>query len=273
MYLAVDVGGSKTELATFDKKGTITHKTKFPTPASYEEFLTILAKEVKQSTNSKFAAAAIAIPGRIDRKHGVGISFGNLDWQLVPVRDDLEKLLLCPVAVENDAKLAGLSEARLIKKDFKKVLYITISTGIGSALIINGKIDAAYADAEAGHILLEHQGKLQRWEDFASGRAIKAKFGMLAKDIPADNKEAWYQIGRNIALGLIDLIATLTPEVVVIGGGVGTHFDKFESRLNEMLKIYDNPMISLPEVRQAIHPEDAVIYGCYELIKDKHGSR
>jgi len=268
MYLAVDIGATKTLVATFDTSGSIKEHVKFPTDPDYDKFLDSFRQNVVKLSTKKFLAAGLALPGRVDRKHGVGIAFGNLPWEMVPAQVDIEKILVCPVMVENDANLAGLAEAILLKKEFKKVLYITVSTGIGGCIIINGKIDLNFADSEVGHILLEHDGKLQRWEDFASGQAIKNKFGKLAEDITSPSD--WYIISRNIAIGLIDLIATLTPEVIVLGGGVGAHFDKFENRLKEELKIYENPMLSMPVIRQAIHAEEAVIYGCYELIRSHH---
>jgi len=166
--------------------------------------------------------------------------------------------------LENDANLAGLSEAHLIQEEFRKVLYVTISTGIGGIYVIDGVMDPATLDAEVGSMLLEHDGRLERWEHFASGKAIFAKYGQRASDI--DDPQAWYAIAHNIAIGLIDLIAAYTPEVVVIGGGVGTNLPKFKERLEEDLRIYDNPLITLPVIRQAKRPEEAVVYGCYDLI-------
>lgn len=272
MYAAIDVGGTKTLIAVFTENGEIKEKIKFPTPKEYGAFSKELAKAVAKLATDDFKASTVAIPGLVDRKNGVGIAFGNLSWQNIPVEADVEKILHCPVIVENDAKLAALSEARQIP-DYKSVLYVTVSTGIGGGLIIDGKIAPHFEDAEVGHILLEHDGKLQRWQEFASGKAIVAKFGKKARDIPADDTGTWYIIARNIAIGLIDLIATLTPDAIVIGGGVGSHFAKFKDHLNEQLEIYDNPMVKIPPVLPAKRAEEAVVYGCYELAKDKYGNR
>jgi predicted NBD/HSP70 family sugar kinase len=270
MYAAIDVGGTKTLIAVFLEDGTLKEQIKFPTPKDYDGFKSELAINVAKLSTDDFKAAAVAIPGKVDRKHGVGIAFGNLPWKNVPIQADAEHILNSPVVVENDANLAALSEARLIKK-YKKTLYVTISTGIGSGLIIDGNIAPSFADAEVGHILLEHRGKLQRWQEFASGRAIVAKFGKKASDITPDDADAWYIIARNIAIGLIDLIATLTPDVIVLGGGVGSHYEKFIGRLDEQLKIYDNPLVTIPPILKAQRAEEAVIYGCYELAKDNFG--
>ncbi len=268
MYLAVDVGGTKTLVAAFGKTGRILKSVKFPTPKDYDDFVQEVQQRIKSLDVDDWQACAVAMPGLIDRKNGVVVAFGNLPWENVPVQADLERVLNCPVMVENDANLAGLSEARHVIKDFKRVLYVTVSTGIGGGIITNGVIDPGLQDAEIGHIMLEYQGRLRRWEDFASGSAIVEKFGKRASEITDDR--TWYVVARNLAIGLIDLIATLTPDAIIIGGGVGSHFDKFKDRLLEALKIYENPLLKTPPIIKARRPEEAVIYGCYELLKDRY---
>ncbi len=260
--LAIDVGGTKTLLASFDAGGKVTEKVKFPTPSIYQDFISELTKAVAGLTTTKFEKCIIAMPARLDRRAGVAIAFGNLDWHDVPIVDDLEREFAIPVKVENDAKLAGLSEANLLPQ-YRKVLYLTVSTGIGGVMIINGKIDHNNQDAEYGHMLLEHEGSLQRWEHFASGKAIVAKFGKRADQI--EDQSTWYVVARNIAIGLIDVIAATTPDAIVIGGGVGSHFAKFGDKLVEELKIYEDDLLHVPPVFGAQNAEEAVIYGCYIL--------
>lgn len=271
MFVAVDIGGSKTLIAVFDKNGVVIEEQKFPTPPDYEDFKLVLGKVAAGLKTKDFNRVVVAVPGRINRKQGVALAFGNLVWETpIPIEIDFEKIFQCPVMIENDAKLAALSEAIQVKKQFKKVLYVTISTGINGGLIINGKIDPDFEDMEVGQLLLEHQGRLKDWEDFGSGRAFQEKFGKRVSDVSAEDSEAWYWFARNIAVGLIDLIATLTPEVIILGGGAGAHLGKFKDRLDGQLKIYENPMFSIPPILEAQRPEQAVIYGCYELGKQHH---
>lgn len=258
-------------LGVFTENGVLKEQLKFPTPPDYDAFIGELANNVAKLSTSDFKAVCVAIPGRVDRIHGVGIAFGNLGWTNIPIAADVEALYKAPVIIENDANLAALSEAREIRNKYKQVLYITVSTGIGSGYVVNGSLAPQFLDAEVGHLLLEHDGKLQRWQEFASGKAIVKKFGKKASEIPAEDSDAWYIIARNIAIGLIDLIATLTPDAIVIGGGVGSHYDKFIGRLIEQLKIYDNPLVIVPPILKAVRAEEAVIYGCYELAKDTFG--
>jgi len=264
MFGAVDIGGTKTLLATFSSEGELVDKFRFETPKDYKVFISELGKALGQLKPAKYKIVTVAAPGEVDRNRGVVPAFGNLPWQNTPIRDDIEKVYKCPALVENDARLAGLSEALLLKY-YRKVLYITISTGINGGLIIDGSISPDFETMELGQMLFEHDGKLERWESFASGRAIVQEFGKPAKDIV--DPRAWYIIAHNIAIGLIDLIASMTPDIIVIGGGVGSHFNKFKDRLNEDLQNYTNDLLVLPPIVGAKRPEDAVIYGCYDLGK------
>jgi predicted NBD/HSP70 family sugar kinase len=268
MYLGIDIGGTKTLVASLDRDGVIQEEFRFPTPKLYKDFLKKLAENVANLSTNKFIAAGVGAPGKIERKHGVGVAFGNLPWRGVNLGEDIKTIAKCPVVVENDANLAGLSEAMLIKQ-YRKVLYVTISTGINTGFIVDQQIDPNLADSEAGHMMLEHNGKLEAWEDFASGRAIVKRFGKRASEIT--DKHTWQIIAHDIAVGLIDLIAVIEPEVIVLGGGVSSHFDKFGDYLQNYLKQYDNPMITLPEIRVAMRPEQAVVYGCYDLAKALYG--
>jgi len=270
MYLAVDMGGTKTLLAAFSLTGEVLEQYKFPTPETYEQFLVELEKAFKNLKQQEFVRCAYAVPGKVDRKNGYAIAFGNRPWTDLPIEVDVEKIVKCPVILENDANLAGLSEALLIKDTYRKVLYVTISTGIGGGLVIDGQLAPDFLDAEIGQTLLEHDNRLQRWEDFASGRAMFEKYGKKASDI--EDPQIWYVVARNIAIGLINAIATLTPDAIVLGGGVGTYLPKFYDRLIEDLKIYELPLLTIPPILQAQRPEEAVIYGAYELAKAHHGT-
>ena len=269
MYLAIDMGGTKTLLAQFDTKGKQLEQYKFKTPETYDTFLTEMKKAVAKLPTHDYRWAVMAVPGKINRRHGVVEAFGNLDWTDVHMQKDLEEIIKTHVSLENDAKLGALSEALQVKDTYKKALYVTISTGIGGGLIINGKIDPKFADIEIGQQLLEHNGQLRDWEDFGSGRAFYDKFGKKVSEVPEDDQEAWYWLARNIAIGLLNLAATLTPDVIIIGGGAGAHLAKFKDRLDEQLKIYENPMFKVPPIIGAKRPEEAVIYGCYELAKQR----
>ncbi len=266
MYLGVDVGGTKTLVATFSGPGVISEQVKFPTPKKYDEFLTELHNTVAGFKTPDFIAAGVGMPVTVfDRASGRGINFSNLPWVDVGMRADVQKICDCPVGVENDAKLAALSEAMLLKDTYRSVLYVTISTGIGIGLVVDGVLDTNVGDGGGRTMLVENNGTLTPWEDFAGGRAIAEHYGKKAMDIT--DKDIWQKISQDLAKGFIQLIALLQPEVIVIGGSVGTYFDRYGKQLALEIEKYNIPLVTLPLLREAKRPEEAVIYGCYNLAK------
>ena len=269
MLLAIDVGATKTLLAVFSGEGKILASSKFATRHSYKTFLKDLDTAVKgYQRNYKFSACVCALPGKIELKNGVGLSFGNLPWRNVPAKKDLENLLDgMPVWVAHDSSLAGLSEAILTHGKYKKVLYLTISTGIGDGIIIDGKIDVNLADSEAGQMVLEHEGKLQKWETLASGSALVKRYGKLAAEI--DDAAIWQTYAKDLAPGIEQLTAAFQPDVIILGGGVGAHFEKFSAYLIQQLGEFKNRLVPIPSIIKAKRPEEAVVYGCYEYYKQQ----
>ena len=270
MILAVDIGGTKTLLACFDEHGNLVKSQKFATDQDYKKFITEFEELIKTLGEHEYQAACIAIPGVVDRKHGRGISFGNLRWENVPIEADVEKLINAPVIIENDAKAGGFYEAGIIRNEFKKVLFITVGTGIGIAYIVDNIINETFGDRGGNRLLLEHQGKLVSWESFASGKAILRRFGKKASDIT--DEKTWATIAHDLALGVLELIALFDTDVIIFGGGVGSNFERFGNKLVTELNKYKTPLMPIPPVRKAKRPEEAVIYGCYELAKTKFGN-
>ncbi len=266
VYLSIDVGGTKTLLTLFSKGGELKDSRKFPTPKTYTEFSEELKKNVAEflAGHHGVEGCAIAMPGVLDRATGVAKHFGNLDWVNVPIVNDLAQVIDAPIYLENDAKLAALSAADQVKDLYSRVLYITVSTGIGLGLVVDGKLDYSLHDAGGRGMMFEHEGRIQAWEEFASGKAIVAKFGKRASDIT--DPEDWYVIARNLAVGLVDLCISLSPEVIMFGGGVGAHLPKYQQQLHTEMEIYMTKMNDkLPQLIQAAHPEEAVAYGGYLL--------
>jgi len=267
MITAIDIGGTKTLVASCKKDGTIVSQDRFETPASYKDFITELVKRLQVIPAKDRGITVVAAPGKIDRKNGVGVSFGNLPWKNVPLVHDINKVTNTTVLIENDANLAGLSEAHNVKPLPHRSLYITISTGIGTGLVTDGYLDPDFLDSEGGKMLFEHEGKLESWEKFGSGKAIVAKYGKRASDL--DDPKAWQNISRWFAIGIVNLTAVLEPDVIVIGGGVGTHFKKYEKFLKQHIDDLTPPLVDKPLVIPAKHAEEAVIFGCI-ILANQH---
>ena len=88
----------------------------------------------------------------------------------------------------------------------------------------------------------------------------------FARDIKS--KRTWRQIADRISRGLLAVVPILQPEVIIIGGSIGTYFSKYGVTLREILAEHLPPHIPCPKIVKAQHPEEAVIYGCYYYGKD-----
>ena len=265
-YLAIDIGATKTLLAIFETGGEMVCEKKLPTSSDYKQFIKDLGDCIKQLDQFKFSYCACAVPGVVDTASGVAKAFGNEDWRDVPIKSDIQLLIPdAKILIHNDAKLAGLSEALLLKNKYRRLLYLTISTGIGGGVIVDNKIDPGFENFEPGQMVFEHGGSNRQWESYASGKALYEKYGKRASDI--DDPRIWNDYAKDLVAGFENLIAVVRPEVIVIGGGVGAHFEKFQSYLQEQLSKINNPLVPTPPILKAQRPEEAVIYGCYDYIK------
>jgi predicted NBD/HSP70 family sugar kinase len=267
MIIAIDIGGTKTLVAVFDSSMNIVQSVKFKTPLQYSEFLDELKRATSELSLSEFKAGAIGARGIIDRTSGTLVQDSVLAWRNAPLVKDCTELFQCDFSIENDSKLAGLSEARAVDSTvYHKVVYVTISTGIGSTFVIDGTLDQHTINSEVGKWAIEKDGKVQLWENIASGSWITETYGTLASEI--DDTDTWKEISHRLALGFINISAAYTPDLIIIGGGVGNHFNKFGDILQKTMNDLAHPMISIPPVIEASYPEDAVIYGCYHHAND-----
>lgn len=263
MYLGIDIGGTKTLVASLNENGVTQHQERFESSQEYSKFLSTLGDCLHSFGETTWEGAAAGVPAPIDYESGSVPELANLKWANVSLRVDLSQLVGREVLIENDANLAGLSEAMLVKDRYSNVLYITISTGIGTGIITNQEINRQLVNAEAGHTFLQYEGKLVEWEHFASGKAIYQKYNMYARDIT--DEAAWRDIAQNIGLGILPLESILQPEVIIIGGSIGTHFPNYQAYLREFLDTYSTAQVPARPVVQAQRPEDAVIFGCFDL--------
>lgn len=267
MIVAIDTGGTKTLVCAFStKNGKMKTIARFPTPGEPDEYVRVLKQCIQTNfTPEEVQVVVLGLPGIV--KDGVAVWCQNLGWANFDVQHRLGDLLPgVPILVDNDANLGGLSETRALNPIPTSSVYITISTGIGSGFCTDGDIDTGLRLSEAGRMLVEYRGKVQSWEQFASGRAIVHVYRKMARDIKSTR--TWNRIADRISRGFLALIPLAQPEVIIIGGSIGTHFNKYGDQLRLILnrRLPDN--IPCPKIVRAQHPEEAVVYGCYYYGKD-----
>lgn len=263
MIIAIDIGATKTLLAVADQDGKVLNKIKFSSTKDYQEYIQILSDNIKKLSTNRVSIISIGSAGSIDRKNGIIKNSPNLHWINKPIVHDISKMFSgIKVIIENDANLAGLSEAHALSNINQRVMYVTFSTGIGTGFVVNGLLEPYLLDAEGGHMVFEYKGKMMDWEEFAAGKAIVHKYGKTASEL--ENKSAWNEIAKNMAMGIVDNCAVFMPDIVIIGGGVGTYFYKYADQLNRELSklITKSVMIKQPKIIGAQNAEEAVVLGC-----------
>ena len=261
MIIGVDIGGTKTLVASF-VGGDIVREDKFATSkdsaAFFADVLNVLASHTR---NTAPDAISIAAPGIIDHHRGMILRCGNLPWQNVPVRQLLRRVYDTHIYIENDANLAGLAEAHALPDIPRLCLYLTVSTGIGSGIIINGDILPALSASEAGHMSLKKDNSFMIWERSASGKSLNERTGQFASQIK--DAAVWQDVAERVGTGLLALIPALQPSVIVIGGSIGGFLDAhWRSALETFVSKNLSPYIDQQPILQAQQPGEAVVYGC-----------
>lgn len=271
MLVTVDTGGTKTLIASFGHDGKIGESMKFPTPANQDEYVDLLRATLQRLyAHETVEAIVVALPGII--KNGVALWCNNLKWKNFDALGALTGVLGdTPVIIENDANLAGLSETRMLNPVPLSSLYVTISTGIGTGVIVNGHIDPGLRYSEGGRALVEFDGLVREWESFASGKAIYTTYGKFARDITSI--KVWKQIADRISRGFLAVIPIIQPDIIIIGGSMGTYYQKYGPQLEGILREKLPAHIVCPKFVQAKYPEEAVIYGCYYYALDYLSSK
>ena len=206
--------------------------------------------------NDVFAGVGIGSPGPLDRKSGTVISTPNLGWRNFPLRDLIQNAIGLPATLDNDANAATYGEWwQGAGRDVDTVVGVTLGTGIGGGIVLNGELHhgASDAAAEIGHMTIDSTGRKCNCgnygclEAYASGPAIAARAieGMeagvpsllpeLAGDVQAITAETVYEAvvqgdpyatevmhdtAKFLGVGLANIINILNPDLLVISGGV-----------------------------------------------------
>ena len=252
-----DIGATKTRVA-YSSDGEIFEKPKvFETPKSYEEGRDIFIKSAKECAN-----------GREIKSIAGGMSRSIWDGAEERFKNDLDKNFGVLALIENDAAIVGLGEANWgAGRGFKIVAYITVSTGVGGARIVDGKIDEHSIGFEPGKQVIDIETK-KTLEDMISGKALQRKTGKNPKEIT--DPAVWIEHAKILAIGLNNIIVEWSPNCVVLGGSMITGdpaipLDKTEEYLKEILKIFPK----LPAIKKAELGDFGGLYGALAYIKKR----
>jgi len=253
--LLLDIGGTKCSIAS---------------ASNLENFFELVTAEYKTPEKiltqlALYAAELIAKDKSIDR---VGISFGGpfdfanqkvkksvhvSGWEEFDFSEWSKRVLGLPAVADNDANVGALGEFVSRGSRHTNLAYVTVSTGIGAGLIINGEIYRGHGElaGELGHIVIDPSGPADELgnrgtlERFCSGYWLRKDYGKSAQELLADDGFL-FEYSARLSAGLSNLVRLINPELVVLGGGIAKAGPRLESALlNELQPLLDQTQTKL----------------------------
>jgi glucokinase len=274
--LLLDIGGTKCSIASGSNLENVIELV----TADYKTPEKILAQL------SHYAAELTAKDQTIDR---LGISFGGpfdfanqkvkksvhvSGWEEFDFSDWSQRVLGLPAVADNDANVGALGEFVVRGTKKSNLAYVTVSTGIGSGLIINGKIYRGHGElaGELGHVVIDPSGPEDEFGDrgtlerFCSGYWLRKDYGKSAQDLLLDDAFS-FQYSTRLAAGLSTLVKLINPELLVLGGGITKAGPRLESALlNQLQALLDQTQTKLEFSKLG---NANVLIGARELAKNE----
>lgn len=312
-YIGIDLGGTNIAVGLVNEEGRIIAKTETPTLASrpYQELIKDMAacaKKVMEEakiTEDELRSIGVGIPGVAD-KDGMVIFCTNLGWRNVPLRAELQQYINKPVYMDNDATVAGWAEYQAgVSRGTDSSVFMTLGTGLGGGIVMNGKIWAGAhgAGSELGHLVIEVDGvpctcgKRGCAERYCSATAIirmareacadapnclimRAVEGDMdkinakvvfdaAKEGDSVAMQVFNRFVKYLAIAINNVISFIDPDMIILGGGVSRAGDFLLDAVKAALPEYlFYPTLKQPELRIASLGNDAGIIGAALLGKE-----
>lgn len=316
-FIGVDLGGTKILTAVAEPDGAIRGRARLSTGAHQgpEAVIGRIIQSIEEAAARagvdprKAAAIGIGAPGPLDPETGVIFFAPNLGWRDVPLGPEVGKYFGVPTFVDNDANLAGYGECLYgAGRDARSMVYLTVSTGIGGGIILDGKVyrGASAAAGELGHMTIDLDGPVcgcgnrgcmeamasgtaiarmgRELVDSGRGRGILEKAGGRPEEITAvtvaeadregdaEAAEILERAAAALGAGVAGILNAFNPEVVVLGGGVIGIEGFFDRMLREVdLRALQRPR-QAARIATAALGGDAGLMGAVALAIEKAGA-
>ena len=276
VYVGIDFGGTYIKGGIVTARGEILRLDDIPTESELGSEAVIknivaFIKRLSVGFEGRVSGIGLGIPGLIDGEKGEVIVSNNIAWERVNIVAALEKEFSCPIKITNDANAAALGEHKFgAGSKYRSSVFITIGTGIGSGIIIDGKIFAGNkgAGAELGHMIIHPNGEPCAcgsrgcYERYASAtaliretkKAIENNPDTLMREVPIEEvggRTAWQYADKdatakrvldeffeNLAIGVTNVANILRPEAIIFGGGMSKEGDKLIEPVKAYLKAH-----------------------------------
>jgi fructokinase len=232
--------------------------TRFPTTTP-EETVGTAVGWLKGQSGGRLSAVGIGSFGPVDLKSGKITSTPKMAWRNYDLAGAVRRALGVPVVFDTDVNAAVAGEMRWgAARGVADCLYITIGTGIGGGATSQGRVMHGLTHPEMGHVRIPHDWSADPFrgacpyhgdclEGLASGPAIEARWGARGETLPEEHG-AWPLQARYVALGIANFICTLSPELIVLGGGVMKQARLYAMIQQEVRGLLGGYVERLPEV-------------------------
>ncbi|MFQ5628795.1 MAG: ROK family protein [bacterium] len=279
IYIGLDIGGTKLLAASADHDGKIIRRMRKDTPQALKTGLSLLQNIVTElAGDHKIRAIGAAVGGPLDWQTGVVSPLHQPEWLDVPLKQIMGNAFGCPFYVDVDTNVAALGEYKFGGEQPDRLFYMTMSTGVGGGLLVDGKIYRGMAGEhpEVGHHAIPFQcvnpenvncecGAPDCLEALISGNGIRRIYGKAAEKL---NDAELQEIAHNLGLGLRNIACFYAPDAIVLGGGVAVGGgDKLINRavlvMREHLKI-----VPVPEVRLSNLGYETALMGALAVALD-----
>jgi fructokinase len=270
----IEAGGTKFVCVVGSGATDVVAEKSFPTAMPEETLSRVIAFFAEyQRQNQSLAAIGIGSFGPIDldpssSTYGYIANTTKAGWAQTELVGRVERELGVKVAFDTDANAAALGEATAgAGRGFSDIVYLTIGTGIGGGAMVNGQLLHGLLHPEMGHLRIPHDWKEDPFpgccrfhgdclEGLAAGPALLGRWKHAGESLPADHP-AWVLEARYLAFGISNLICTLSPKRIILGGGVMQHailFPMVRTRVQELLNRYLHASAILERMDEYIMP-------------------
>ena len=274
MYILFDIGATNMRIAASADGKTLDEIRKLPTPKAFEEGIEAFRSAALELAGGERIEAAVGgIAGPLDKEKTMAVGGPNIPgWWNKPLKDSLEKALDTSAHIENDAAIGALGEAIYgAGRGYPIVVYMTISTGVGGARVVNGKIDECAMGFEPGAQIIDAGNALcPGWSErgylinYVSGADIERQCGRKPYEIT--DEKFWDDRARFLAYGLNNITVIWSPDIIVLGGSmmnkIGIPIERVRFYLKEALNIFPSP----PLVVKARLGDELSLYGALAYI-------
>ena len=262
MIIGVDIGGTNINAGSV-VNGKIIEKITVKSPKKKKDILEKIIFIIDILDNSKVKAIGIGSPGPADYEKGIIKYTPHMELKGVNLKKLISRRFKKKVLMANDAQCFALGESIRLKK--KNVIGLTLGTGTGGGIVIDGKMYKGYGNAgHLGHCTIKFDGpsigfNSGSMESYISAKAIKRDY--KASPSRLKSRKAWNEIGAKLGIGISNLINAFDPDVITLGGGISNAFNLFKNSMNK--EISKRAIRKVPVIKGR---EDSNILGAASLF-------